>query len=55
MALETGSASTTAQAMIKHAYLILGDLEAGENLDSHRASVGLAALNSILDSTGETR
>lgn len=51
MALETGTVpTTTAQAMIKRAYAILGDIGQGEDLTAAQASIGLEALNAMLDS-----
>lgn len=50
MALETGSTTTTAQAMIKRAYGILGDIAPHEDLTADQAATGLEALNTMLDS-----
>jgi len=51
MELETGTVpTTTAQAMIKRAYGILGDIGQGEDLNAAQAATGLEALNAMLDS-----
>ena len=51
MALETGTVpTTTAQAMIRRAFSILGDIADNEDLTSAQASKGLNALNAMLDS-----
>lgn len=49
--METGTVPvTTAQAMIKRAYGILGDTAPGESLTASQAEIGLEALNAMLDS-----